>query len=120
MGHEIAKLSSLINNPLIRICPTWLKDAGISFVYKLIGEKSCITVSNLGNISFDDEAVRNYVEEMTVSLSPRYSTPLNCGVISIHNKSIVSVCHDGLQEDFFEELEHEFTTLGIPYKTVNE
>ena len=120
MGHEIAKLSNLINNPFVRICPTWLKNMGISFVYGLIGEKSCITVSNLGNVRFDDETVQNYVEEMTVALSPRYSTPLNCGVISIHNKLIVSLCHDGLHDAFFNELEKEFTTLGIPYKTVNE
>ena len=119
MGHEISKLSKMINNPLVRICPTWLKNFGISFVYKHIGEKSCITVSNLGNVRFADEVVENYVEEMTVALSPRYSTPLNCGVISIHNKMIISICHDGLENQFFEELEKEFTTLGIPFQVSN-
>ena len=119
MGHEIAKLSKMINNPFVRICPTWLKNFAIAFVYKHIGEKSCITVSNLGNVRFPDEAVDNYVEEMTVLLSPRYSTPLNCGVISIHNKLIISICHDGLEDKFFEELEKEFTSLHIPFNVKN-
>ena len=84
-------------------------------MYRLIGEKSCLTVSNLGRIGFDDETVANSIEEMSVTLSPRYSTPLNCGIISIHNKLIISVSHDGLQERLFKELEKEFEVLNIPY-----
>lgn len=115
MGNEIRKLGNIHRNRLVGICPTWLKNIGVSLVYRLIGEKSCLTVSNLGRIGFDDETVANSIEEMSVTLSPRYSTPLNCGIISIHNKLIISVSHDGLQERLFKELEKEFEVLNIPY-----
>ena len=91
----------------------------IKFIYKFVGEKSCMTVSNLGVIQFDDKLIEQYIEHFEASLSPRYSTPINCAVVSSNNKMVISITHDGLNQKLFESIESELKKLNISYQVAD-
>ena len=46
------------------------------------GHRSCITVSNLGQVSFPD-AVRRELVQLDFLLTPRAHSPYNCGIASV-------------------------------------
>lgn len=119
LGYEISKIAKLYKNPIIKISPLWLKSHIIKFIYKFVGEKSCMTVSNLGVIQFDDKLIEQYIEHFEASLSPRYSTPINCAVVSSNNKMVISITHDGLNQKLFESIESELKKLNISYQVAD-
>ena len=77
-------------------------------VYNIVGErKSCLTLSNLGNIEMPDE-MRSFVKRMDFILGTQATTTFNCGMLSYNGTlymNFVRKCIDPLLErEFFEVL----------------
>ena len=58
------------------------------------GRSSCITVSNLGPVSFSEE-VQQEVERLDFLLTPRAHSPYNCGIVSIGDTLSLTITRRG-------------------------
>ncbi len=95
---------------IFKMIPLALKCMALRFVNDHFGEcNSCISLSNLGNVSFPEEVSR-YMEGMDVILTPRRKSPYNCGVISFCGMMSITfsrICMEtDLAEIFFEMLQY--------------
>jgi len=93
-----------------KMIPLFVKCAVLRFVNDHFGEcNSCISLSNLGNVSFPEEFNR-YMEGINVILTPRRKSPYNCGVISFCGMMSITfsrICMEtDLAEIFFELLQY--------------
>ncbi len=108
--------TKLERNPLMRICPSFLKDFGISVVYKLVGEKSTSSlISNIGVIKTQKE-MEQYIEKLTLVMGPGMLIGARCGAISY--AGTLCMCVSNIFEDPIIQREI-FTFLvkeGIPVK----
>ncbi len=102
-------------NPLMRVLPSFLKDFGISVVYKITGEKATSSlITNVGIIKSPKE-MEQYIEKIFLSTGPGMLIP-KCAALSYKDTLALSV------SNIFEEptVQREiFTTLvkfGIPVK----
>lgn len=102
-------------NPIMRILPSFLKDFGISMVYKFTGEKATSALlTNIGIIKTPKE-MEQYIEKLLIMTGPGMLIP-KCAALSYNGTLALSV------SNIFEDpkVQREiFTTLvkfGIPVK----
>ena len=58
------------------------------------GHSSCITISNLGQVSFPD-AVRRELVRLDFLLTPRAHSPYNCGIASVGDTLSLTITRRG-------------------------
>lgn len=102
-------------NPVMRVLPSFLKDFGISMVYKITGEKATSSLlTNVGIIKTPRE-MEQYIEKLCLSTGPGMLIA-KCAALSYKDTLALSI------SNIFEEpkVQREiFTTLvkfGIPVK----
>ena len=113
--QEIHKIVKAQKNPMVTHIPLPLKIALIRYYYVLCRERSCMTITNLGRIQFDNAELNNQIQHMDVMLSPRYHTPYNCGIISCKDKIRINITHDDHLQ-LIHELKKHFIELGLSIK----
>lgn len=90
LAGMIATNVRLQEMPLVRCIPLGVKEVILRVGYHLCGEQnSCLTLSNLGEISFPSE-IEPYIERAGFLLSPRRNAPYNCGVASCKGKLYIN------------------------------
>lgn len=94
--------------PLYRGLPLLMKLSILRIGHQLFGEgNSCISLSNLGVISLPSE-MRDYVEGMGFTLTPRIKSPYNCGIVTYDGTMSISFSRHSaepeLEEVFFAKL----------------
>ena len=109
---EIAKVAKPQNNVFIKYMPLKIKSSAIKYYYLLMKEPSCLTITNLGKIDFQDKKVNEQILHMDCVLSPRYHTPYNCGIISINNTLHINITHDH-QDVLIEEIKKQFAEVNL-------
>ncbi|MGN1343297.1 MAG: hypothetical protein ACI4U3_01870 [Traorella sp.] len=119
-NQEIYQMQQVYHNPFIKYCPLAIKKKIVQLVYKQIGEKSCITISNMGMVLKDEPFISQYIESLDLILSPRYSTPNNCGIIAFNDELHITVTHDRYQKKFLDSLKMEFDKLEINYTEISK
>ena len=97
----------------VRWTPLKIKEAAIRLCYHYFGERnSCLSLSNLGEITFPDPMER-YVKRVEFVLSPRRNAPYNCGVATYQGTLFINFSRrleeGGLDKIFFRHL----SGLGI-------
>ena len=103
-------------NPFMRAVPGFLKDFGISMVYKIAGEKatSCL-LTNVGVLKVPKE-MEELIEKMVLITGPAMINGARCGVISFKDTLAFTVSNiyvsTAIQREFFSTL----VKLGIPVK----
>jgi len=104
MAAKIAKNVGIERVFIVKIMPLFIKNLVIKLFYNLNGErKSCITISNLGNVSAPDEW-RKYVSRMDFVLGAPAENPNNCGILSYNGTLNINITRT-IKE---AELEREF------------
>lgn len=98
-------------NLLLKILPLFIKNFGMKLAYSIVGERaSCITVSNLGNVTLPD-LMRPYVERIDFTLGVQSILPCNCGIISYNGKMHITFTRNireaTLERNFFTFLRKE-------------
>lgn len=93
---------------IVKILPLFLKNIAMKAVYNLVGErKSCLTLSNLGNVRLPD-GMGEYVQRMDFVLGAQATTSFNCGMLSYNGTLYINFlrkCEDAtLEREFFEVL----------------
>ncbi len=103
-------------NPLMRITPSFLKDFGVSVVYKFAGEKatSCL-LSNVGLIKAPRE-MEQYIDKIILVMGPAMRNGARCGSVSYKDTLAFSISNiyvsTKIQREFFTTL----VKFGIPVK----
>lgn len=107
----LSRITTNVNSErsvIVKVLPLFLKNFAMKTVYNIVGErKSCLTLSNLGNIEMPDE-MRSFVKRMDFILGTQATTTFNCGMLSYNGTlymNFVRKCIDPLLErEFFEVL----------------
>ncbi len=94
--------------PLLKILPLFVKNIGMKIAYELTGEKkSCITISNLGNITLPEEMAR-HTRRFGFTLGTQVTSPNNCAVLSYGGRLYISMIRrieePVLEREFFTYL----------------
>lgn len=103
-------------NPLMRVIPSFIKDFGVSVVYKIAGEKatSCL-LTNVGVIKTPKE-MEQYIEKLVLITGPAMINGARCGSLSYKDTLAFTISNiyqsTEIQRQFFTEL----IKLGIPVK----
>lgn len=110
MKMAMTTYTKLEKSIILKRMPLVMKCAILRVAHRLCGEQtSCISLSNLGKISFPEEMAQ-YISQIDVTLTPRISSPYNCGVISFEDKCIINISHycdkPELEKYFFEKLSY--------------
>jgi len=98
----------------LKLVPLFIKNIVMKIVFDIVGEKkSCLTMSNLGNVQLPDE-MKDYIERFDVILGVQAQAPNNCGVVSydgtLYINFIRSIKEPDLEYHFYKVLE----TFGLP------
>ena len=113
LGYEIKKVKRL--NTITYYLPIFIKNLGIRLGAFFVGNKGCMTISNVGKISFKDNRIHDYIDSMDAILCPRASTPYNCGIVTMNNNLHINITHDDNNEDLIFNLEKELNHLNIQF-----
>lgn len=80
--------------------PLWIKCAALRKGFELCGGRSsCITLSNLGQVTFPDPIQRE-IERLDFLLTPRAHSPYNCSMISVGNTLSLTITRRGPERGF--------------------
>ena len=98
----------------VRIMPLFIKNLVMKAIFDTVGEcKSCLTLSNLGQIRLPEEMVP-YVKRMDFILGVQATAPYNCGVLSwgdtVYLNFIRNIRQPKLEQKFYQVLQE----LEIP------
>lgn len=75
--------------------PLWLKCAALRAGFELCGGRSsCITVSNLGQVTFPERILQE-VTQLDFLLTPRLHSPYNCGILSLGDTLRLTITRRG-------------------------
>lgn len=108
MAAAMATHTKLEKATIMKVIPLFLKCAILRAAHHFLGEmSSCISLSNLGIISFPKE-MSQYIEQIDFVLTPRIKSPYNCGIVTYENKCIINISrlcvNPELEECFFRTL----------------
>lgn len=110
MAAAMATNTKLEQMAFMKVLPLFIKCSILRLAHRLYGEQtSCISLSNLGAVSLSKE-LEPYISYMEMVLTPRISSPYNCGVISIGDHCAITIsryCDEPeLEEYFFKKLSY--------------
>ena len=101
---------------IVKILPLFIKNIAMKAVYNAVGEKkSCLSLSNLGNVRLPD-GMDEYIERMDFVLGTQATTGYNCGMLSYNGKlyiNFIRKMHEPILERAFYEVLRE---LGVKVK----
>ncbi len=102
---------------LVKIMPLFIKNIAMKAVYDLVGErKSCLTLSNLGNVKLPEE-MKEHIERMDFILGKQATTKYNCGMLSYGETTYINFlrkCDDPLLErEVFYILREDGVTVEV-------
>lgn len=93
--------------------PLWLKCTALRAGFELCGGcSSCITVSNLGQVTFP-EPIRQEILQLDLLLTPRAHSPYNCGIVSTGDTLSLTITRRGKDQGFEALFAALLTTHGI-------
>ncbi len=87
---SIAESCGVMEHPIVRTVPRFLREAGTKFVFTFFGEDiKTMTLSNVGAIDLPDDIAR-HVERMEAIIYPTERSPINCCMCSANGKMTIS------------------------------
>lgn len=108
LSAQLGSVVKLQNLPVVRLLPLALKNFFLRIGFHFCGERnSCLSVSNLGAAEWPQE-LRQHIQHLEFSLTPRRNAPYNCGVVSLNGK--LAICfsrrsdNPSLEQRFFKGL----------------
>ena len=115
LRNGISKIAALRKTPLMRFAPFFLKSFAIRLATKLGAEKSCMTITNLGNIAAMMPAGEKNIRNIDVILAPRRNAPYNCGIISLNEDLNITITHSKEHIRLVEKISEQLNAVGIEF-----
>ena len=117
LHRAISKIVAVSKAPYIRYVPVFVKNFVIKLALKFGVEKTCMTVTNLGNVATMLPAAEGYLKNVDVLLSPRRSAPYNCGIVSYNDDLHLILTHNKGKDLFVKGLTEQLSEMGIEFTT---
>ncbi len=96
---QVARNVKIQGNLLYRALPLSLKCKLLRLIYRYFGESnSSITLTNLGPLPMSGE-MRQHIRWVELHLTPRRSSPYNCGLLSCGEVTCISISRFGTQQE---------------------
>ena len=111
---DIAKIGT---NPFVKMCPLAVKNFFIRLGVKLGADKTCMTVSNLGDLAYMLPAAVDYIDHIDIMLSPRRNSPYNCCVSTMNGKLNITFTHGTVEDPFLHGIGNWLQQNNINYAT---
>ena len=118
MKKAVSQIAGIYKIPFVSILPLAVKNFAIRLVTGMGVEKSCMTVTNLGNIANMMPAGEGRIKNINVILSPRRNAPYNCGIISHNDRLNITFTHGKIRGRLIENFAAQLDKIGIPYQLV--
>lgn len=112
---SIAKIAKAQENFFVRYSPMWLKKVIMRMAVLLGADKSCMTVSNLGDLSNLMPDAAAGVEYVDIMLSPRRKTPYNCCITSMGDNMNITFTHPHINDVFLDSIKNWLENNSIGY-----
>lgn len=80
----------LLSNPIVRICPLFLKIFFVKIGSLFMKRRFTTSISNIGEIDFDDKYTE-YIDKFMVMLSPDWAERVKFGICSYNNNFVISI-----------------------------
>ena len=117
LRKAVAKIASISKNPLMRNTPLFIKNFAIRLAMMLGVEKTCMTVTNLGNIAAMLPEAENHIRGIDVLLSPRRTSPYNCGIVSYNDDLHIMLTHSENEYSLAENMRRQFEEMGLDFES---
>ena len=111
----ITKIVKMSDNILTRTAPLGLKNMLIRIGASLGGDKGCMTVSNLGDVSRLLPDAIDHVQEVDIMMSPRKNSPFNCCVASLNGQLCLNFTHGDPDSRFIKGIKSFLDAHGVSY-----
>jgi NRPS condensation-like uncharacterized protein len=115
LRKAVSKIASISKNALMRNTPLFVKNFAIRFAMLLGIEKTCMTVTNLGNVAAMLPDAEGHVRCVDVLLSPRRTSPYNCGIVSYNDEMHIILTHSLKEKALVKYLAKHMAELGIVF-----
>ena len=100
LHKAITNIARIGNNPFMKMCPLAVKNFFIRLGVKLGADKTCMTVSNLGDLAYMLPAAVDYIDHIDIMLSPRRNSPYNCCVSTMNGNLNITFTHSAVEDVF--------------------
>lgn len=124
MAAAMTTHTKLERSAIMKIIPLPVKCMILRIAHHFCGEQSsCISLSNMGIVSFPDEMAQ-YIVQADFVLKPRISSPYNCGIVSYRDKCVINIsklcaepelgnCFFKTLSDFIKKDSYKKAVMGI-------
>ncbi|MBQ8605050.1 MAG: hypothetical protein IJ410_09450 [Oscillospiraceae bacterium] len=114
----ITKIARLIKNPLVGYAPISLKNLLIRVGAAMGGDKGCMTVSNLGDISRMLPDSVDHITALDIMMSPRRNSPFNCCIASLNGRLCLNFTHGVSDSPFLKGIRSFLHANGVEFTQV--
>ena len=113
MGSRLTTNVNSEKSVVLQMMPLFIKNMAMKLVFRLFGEcKSCLTVSNLGQVKLPDE-VAKYIDRFDFVIGPQSQAPSNCGVLSFGDTLYVNFIRNVVECDLEREFHFALMEHGL-------
>lgn len=113
MGSRLTTNVNSEKSVVLQMMPLFIKNMAMKLVFRLFGEcKSCLTVSNLGQVKLPDE-VAKYIDRFDFVIGPQSQAPSNCGVLSFGDTLYINFIRNVVECDLEREFHYALMELGL-------
>ncbi len=117
LHKAISQLARVQESFAMKIAPLWAKNIIVKVGDLFRYDKSCMTVSNLGDLSYMLPQAAGNIRYIDTMLSPRANSRYNCCVGSIGDCMNVTFTHSHSADHFVTGIDSWLKTNGIPFTT---
>ncbi|MBQ7903341.1 MAG: hypothetical protein IJ362_06385 [Oscillospiraceae bacterium] len=117
LHKAITDIARLGGSPFMKMCPLSVKNFFIRLGVKLGADKTCMTVSNLGDLSYMLPAAADYIDHINIMLSPRRNSPYNCCVSTMNGNLNITFTHGPVEDPFLCGIVNWLQQNNISYAT---
>lgn len=116
MGMKIASNVNSELSPILKVMPLFVKNAAMKAVFDTVGErKSCLCMSNLGEVKLPEEMSR-YVARMDFIIGVPSASAYNCALLSYGGTTYINLIRNIITPELEREFYGVLRELGLHVK----
>ncbi|MBR2611594.1 MAG: alpha/beta hydrolase [Clostridia bacterium] len=113
MGSRLTTNVNSEKSVILQMTPLFIKNMAMKLVFRLFGEcKSCLTVSNLGQVKLPEEVSR-HIDRFDFVIGPQSQAPSNCGVLSFGDTLYINFIRNVVECDLEREFHFALMEHGL-------
>ena len=115
LHKALSQVKNRFDGPLTANLPLWLKNIMIRLGVRLGFDKSCMTVSNVGNLAYLLPDIHEHITMVDTMLSPRRKSAYNCCISSLGELLNITFTHSEENDPLLNAIGNWLTENNIEY-----